>query len=146
MVLRELHITWVERLEPALTISEPVSVPGDVARVLASLLGSEVVEVFGVLCLSTRCHVLGYHEVSRGTLDAALVHPREVFKPAVLTNAAALVIAHNHPSGDPTPSADDRLITDRLLRAAEIMGIPVLDHIIIGSAGRYYSFHESRGP
>lgn len=75
----------------------------------------------------------------RGTLDSALVHPREVFEAALLANAAAIVAGHNHPSGDPTPSPDDVEITRRLAATGEVLGIPVLDHIIVGD-GRYYSF------
>jgi DNA repair protein RadC len=98
-------------------------------------------EVFIVLCLTTKCHVIAYHEVGRGTLDTVLVNPREVFKAAVLANAAAIVVAHNHPSGDPTPSPDDMDVTRRLAAAGGVLGIAVLDHIIVGD-GRYYSFKE----
>jgi RadC-like JAB domain len=86
--------------------------------------------------------MLCYHEVSRGVLDASLVHPREIFKPAVLSNAAAIVIGHNHPSGDPTPSHDDLELTARLVKAGQLLGIEVLDHIIIGHDGRYCSLRE----
>ena len=97
---------------------------------------------FLVLCLATKLHVIAYHEVGRGTLDTVLVHPREVFKAALLANAAAIVVAHNHPSGDPSPSPDDRDMTRRLVAAGGVLGIAVLDHIIVGDGG-YYSFKES---
>ncbi len=99
-------------------------------------------EVFGILCLSTKHRVIAYHEVGRGTLDSVLVHPREVFKAALLANAAGIIAAHVHPSGDPTPSADDVEVTGRLAAAGDILGVPVLDHIIIGD-GRYYREDEA---
>ena len=76
--------------------------------------------------------IVAAHEVSRGTLNTSMVHPREVFKPAVLHNAAAIICFHNHPSGDPEPSREDIEITERLKNAGEILGIPVYDHIIVG--------------
>jgi len=76
--------------------------------------------------------------VSVGTLDSALVHPREVFKPALLLNAAAIVLVHNHPSGDPTPSAEDRTVTQRLLEAGKILGVELTDHLIV-AGGTYTS-------
>ncbi|MFN9213592.1 MAG: JAB domain-containing protein, partial [Gemmatimonadota bacterium] len=80
--------------------------------------------------------------VSRGVLDASLVHPREVFREAIAERAAALILVHNHPSGDPTPSAEDRLVTEQLVAAGRLLGIPVHDHVIIGR-GRYVSFAEA---
>jgi DNA repair protein RadC len=105
------------------------------------LLQSEPVEVFAVLLLSTKHQVIAYHEVSRGTLDTSLVHPREVFKAAILANASTVVLAHNHPSGNPTPSPEDHQITKRLARAGELLGIHVLDHVVVGDSG-YVSFRE----
>ena len=98
--------------------------------------------MFAILWLSTKHRVIAYHEVSRGTLDATLVHPREVFKAALLANAAAIVLCHNHPSGEPTPSPDDLQLTRRLVGAGALLGVDVLDHVIVGD-GRYYSFKES---
>lgn len=114
----------------------------DAAPTLVSLLQHEAVEVFVVLCLSTKRRVLGYYEVSRGTLDATLVHPRDVFKVAVLANAAAIIAAHNHPSGDPTPTRDDVDVTRRLVKAGDILGIDVLDHIVIGDE-RWLSLRDA---
>jgi DNA repair protein RadC len=88
--------------------------------------------------------VLRQELVSQGTLTASLVHPREVFRPALRESAAALVLVHNHPSGDPTPSREDREITERLMRAGEILGIPVLDHVVVAERG-YCSLRESVG-
>jgi DNA repair protein RadC len=99
-------------------------------------------EVFLVLLLDGRNRFLAELQVSEGTLTTALVHPREVFAPAIRLSAAALVLVHNHPSGDPTPSAEDNALTDRLRRAGELIGIRVLDHVVIGQ-GRYVSMAET---
>ena len=92
----------------------------------------EAQEVFGILILDSKNKIVAVHEVSRGALNSSLVHPREVFKPAVLHNAAAIICFHNHPSGDPLPSKEDIETTKRLIKAGKIMGIEVLDHIIVG--------------
>ena len=91
----------------------------------------EAQEVFGILILDTKNKIVAVHEISRGTLNASMAHPREVFKPAVLHNAAAIICFHNHPSGDPKPSKEDIETTNRLVEAGKIMGIEVLDHIIV---------------
>lgn len=96
------------------------SSPRSTARFLHDLLCHETVEVFLLLCLDTRHHLIGHHELSRGILDAALVHPREVYKVAILANAASIILAHNHPSGDPTPSHDDRDITKQIVSAGSV--------------------------
>lgn len=98
-------------------------------------------EQFVVLLLDGKNKVTAFNTVSTGTLTAALVHPREVFLPAILGGAAALILVHNHPSGDPEPSAEDRAITERLKQAGELLGIKVLDHVVIGD-GCYRSFAE----
>jgi DNA repair protein RadC len=84
--------------------------------------------------------LIGLHTVSIGTLDSAMVMPREVFKAALLANAARILAAHNHPSGDPEPSAEDRLVTARLKQAGEILGIELVDHLILGEHGLFVSF------
>ena len=95
-------------------------------------------EEFLVLVLDAKNAVLGFNLVSVGTLTSSLVHPREVFKPAILGNAAALILLHNHPSGDPAPSAEDLHITKRLREVGEVFDLKVLDHIIVGDR-RYVS-------
>ena len=92
-------------------------------------------ERFMVLLLNGRHRVLGQQVVSQGTLTASLVHPREVFRPALREAAAALILVHNHPSGDPTPSSEDREVTLRLAKAGEILGVRVLDHVIVAERG-----------
>ena len=98
-------------------------------------------EHFVAFYLNTRNHWLHYETVSIGTLSASLVHPREVFFPAIAHAAAALIVAHNHPSGDCTPSAEDRDSTLRLLRSGELLGIPLLDHLIVSGLS-FYSFKD----
>lgn len=99
-------------------------------------------EVFLALLVDGKNHVLGFHEVSVGSLTAALVHPREVFKAAILASAAAIILVHNHPSGDPEPSQEDHAITERLKQAGTLLGISVLDHVVIGHDA-YRSFAET---
>jgi DNA repair protein RadC len=88
-------------------------------------------EHFLVFCLDARGGFIRQEVVSKGTLNASLVHPREVFYPAIINNAASIIVAHNHPSGDSTPSDDDVFITNRLATAGNILGIELLDHIIV---------------
>ena len=107
----------------------------DAALLLVPQFGSQPVEQFGILQLDTKHRVLRASIVSVGSLDASLVHPREVFRAATSGGAAAIVLFHNHPSGDPTPSIDDVALTKRLIRAGELMGIAVLDHVIVTENG-----------
>jgi DNA repair protein RadC len=113
----------------------------DVAEILVPQFGTRPVEHFGVLLLDTKNRVLRTTVVSVGTLDASIVHPREVFRAAAAAGAAALILFHNHPSGDPSPSDDDIALTRRLVRAGELMGISVIDHVII-SESRFHSLRE----
>lgn len=116
--------------------------PRDVYERCAPSMRDLMQEEFRVLMLNTQHAVLRELLVTRGTLDTSLVHPREVFRAAVADATSAVILVHNHPSGDPTPSAEDREVTRQLAHAGRIMGIPVIDHIIIGDA-RYVSFVEA---
>jgi DNA repair protein RadC len=113
------------------------------ARVLADLLGHEAIEVFGMLCLTAKHHVICWHEVTRGCLDRTYVHPREVFKPAIMANAAAIVIGHNHPSGDPEPSLVDFETTTRLMEVGHLLRLAVIDHVIVGN-GSFVSLRNTQ--
>ena len=142
--LRELTVRYTVKRDDegrAITIGRTLTTPRESASVLMPLLQHEASEVFAVLFLSTRHHVLAYHEVGRGTLDTVLVTPREVFKAAILANAAAVILCHSHPSGDPTPSPDDISLTGRLAAAGTLLGIEVLDHIIVADDA-YVSLRE----
>ena len=120
-----------------------VNAPATAAEVLHEYLAGADREHFVVLLLDTQNQIIGIHTVSVGTLDASLVHPREVLKPAILANAASIVLAHNHPSGDPSPSPEDRTVTRQLRDAGGVLGIEVHDHIVLGDAPRYFSFAEA---
>lgn len=144
MYVRELHARYrLRRLNGWSLPLGRVQTPQEAARILVTLLQDEVIEVGGLLCLSTRHHVLAYHELSRGTVDATLMHPREIFKAALLANASVVVLGHNHPSGDVTPSPDDRAVTARIAAAGTLMGIELADHVIVSADGTYFSFKES---
>jgi DNA repair protein RadC len=99
--------------------------------------------VFGVILLDAQHRAIhsGLVSITRGVLNSSLVHPREVFRAAIAQPCAAIILVHNHPSGDPTPSAEDQLVTDQLVAAGRLLDIPVHDHIIVGR-GRYTSFAE----
>jgi DNA repair protein RadC len=105
-------------------------------------LNLEPVEVFRVILLDSKNHFLHFEDISRGSLSSATVHPREVFFSAVHHRAAAIICLHNHCSGDPAPSREDRDCTDRICKAGQILGIRVLDHIIVGHQD-YFSFADS---
>jgi DNA repair protein RadC len=116
--------------------------PSDVFRHFHPTLRDAPHERFLVVMLDGRHRLLRHEMVSQGTLTASLVHPREVFRPALRESAAALVLVHNHPSGDPAPSAEDREVTARLVRAGELLGVPVLDHVVVAERG-YTSLRET---
>ena len=144
MQLRELTIKYAVRRstdgEPVI-VGKRLNAPADAAATFMTVLQDEPVEVFAMICLDAKHRVIAYHEVSRGTLDGAMVHPRDVFKAALLSNASGVIVAHNHPSGDPTPSPQDAALTARLAAGGTLLGIDVIDHIIVGDV-RYYSFKE----
>ena len=102
-------------------------------------------EQFLVACLDAKHAIIGVNVVSIGSLTLSIVHPREVFKPAILLNSAAIICAHNHPSGDPAPSSEDRVLTTRLREAGDLIGITILDHLILGDE-RTYSFADQGWP
>jgi DNA repair protein RadC len=116
--------------------------PDDLARFLVPQFGGRPVEHFGAVLLDGRNRLLRTAIVSVGTLDAIVVHPRDIFREALLEVAAAVVLFHNHPSGDPTPSREDLLVTRRMVDAGVVMGIEVLDHLVLAETA-YYSFRDN---
>lgn len=112
--------------------SEAVSTPEQVVEIVRPLLVGRDREHFLALALSTKNTLLRIIEVSIGSLNASIVHPRELFKECVMASAASVVVAHGHPSGDPTPSGADIQLTRRLVKAGDVLGIEVLDHVVIG--------------
>ncbi len=120
----------------------PLSRPEAVARYLAMRYGNRGQEVFGVLFLDSRSRLLAELEIFRGTLQRASVEPRQIFKEALLRNAASLIVFHNHPSGDPSPSAEDLAFTRRLVASGEVVGVRLLDHLILGGSGAWVSLRS----
>ncbi len=110
----------------------PADVASHVAHLLAPQVEGQEQEQFHTVLLDARHRPIGCSQVSIGTLTASIVHPREVFRAAVRCAAAAVVVAHNHPSGDPEPSAEDLVLTKRLISSGELLGIPLLDHVVLG--------------
>ena len=119
-----------------------LSCPQDVADFLMPRLRYAAKEQFVVILLNGKNKVIGTEVVSEGSLSSSVVHPREVYAPAMLHHAAAIMVAHNHPSGDPKPSFEDEEVTRMLSRSGKVLGIPMIDHVIIGD-GNYFSFLEN---
>lgn len=118
-----------------------INTPVDVKNLLMEEMRFLEKEHFKVILLNIKNHVISVEDISVGSLNSSIVHPREVFKPAIKRSSASMVLVHNHPSGDPTPSREDIEITRRLIEAGKILGIEVVDHVIIGN-GVYISFKE----
>ena len=120
-----------------------LSSPQSVGRYLLPLYGGYRVERFGVVLLDSKNRLIRTAILSVGSVDASIAHPREIFREAAIASAASVVVFHNHPSGDPSPSRDDVELTRRLKYSGEVMGIDLVDHIILGD-GRWYSFRDAR--
>lgn len=119
-----------------------ISSSGDAGNIYMEELRYKKKEIFRVIFLNTKNMIIAHRDISEGSLNASIVHPREVFIEAIRKNSNKIIVMHNHPSGDPQPSREDFSITERLVQAGRIIGIEVLDHIIIGD-GVYYSFKEN---
>lgn len=138
-----LRLQIVKEAEFPYSCKANINSPEDIKNILTKHMEIhlEAEEIFILITVDTKHRVTGIFEVARGNLSSCLVHPREVFKRALLMNAAAVFVAHNHPSGDITPSRDDFATTEKLRKAGEVLGVPLLDHLIIGdSPEEYYSF------
>ena len=129
------------RLMQTVDRSDVIHGPEDVAHFLMPKLRFETVEHFGVMVLNTKNHIIADTIITTGSLTASVVHPRELFREVLKYPAASVIVYHNHPSGDPAPSHEDIAVTRRLVKAGEILDIPVLDHIIIGD-NRFVSLKE----
>ena len=143
--VRELVVSY-KPLRVSLPVNGTATSPRGAARLAATVLADTTVEKVLALHLDTKRKLIGIHIVSVGTLDASLVHPRDVFKAAYLSNASALIVAHNHPSGDPTPSGEDRALSERLRQAGKLLGVDLLDFVIVTDPAegfRYHSFKET---
>jgi DNA repair protein RadC len=130
-----------EDLEPPDPVPFDIKNPEAVVKAIRASLQDKAKEHFKLILLNSRNRIIGISTISIGTLTTSLVHPREVFKEAIMHSAASVVLAHNHPSGDPDPSEDDLKITKKLVESGKILSIEVIDHIIIGK-DNHYSFRE----
>lgn len=132
---KEVNYDWANK-----SINSPEKVADVAINVLE--LHERAEESFYIFTLDIKNQINGIFEVSRGSLNASIVHPREVFKRALLQNANSIILLHNHPSGDPKPSKEDVDITNRLIESGDLLGIRVLDHIIIGDENNYISLKQ----
>jgi len=141
MILKEAVVTYSGRKIDA---SRRVACAKDAATIFDGWgIADRAQECFGVMYLNTKHMCVGVQVVAMGALGSVEVHPREVFRGAMIAGAAAVILVHNHPSGDPTPSADDHTITARLKAAGELLGVPVLDHVIMAQGGNHHSLAEN---
>ena len=142
--IAKYRLELVKESSKVYEVESKISSPSDVRDYIEKIfnLSTQADEVLVLLVLDAKNIVIGAFEVSRGSLNSSIVHPREVFKRALLLNGASIILAHNHPSGDPTPSREDINVTKRLVEGGNILGITVLDHLTIGDNGRYRSFKE----
>lgn len=144
MYVREVHVGYrLRKIRGAPSPPDALTTPAAAARMFTSVIGRELVEVCGLICLNAAFDVIAYHELSRGTLSQTLVCPVDVFRTALLAQAVAIVVGHNHPSGHPTPSPEDFALTKRLAEAGQLLGIQVADHVIVTAEHRYFSFKEA---
>jgi DNA repair protein RadC len=125
-------------------IPSPLRSPADVFRFVRNSVGEDSREHFLAIFLDGRHRPIGFQTVSVGTATASLIHPREVFQPAIGIGAVAIIVAHNHPSSDPSPSAEDRNVTERLVKAGELLGIRVLDHLVV--TAQYFTSLKEESP
>lgn len=143
---RAMRAAWVRLVREAPveeTAPAKIRGPADVVRLLRPRAAVELVEVFYCVALGAASNVLAVCEVTRGVVNSSLVHPREVFRIALALGASGIVIGHNHPSGDPSPSIDDRTVTRQLVDAGRLLDVPVYDHVILGAGERYTSMAEA---
>ena len=142
-IMTKYRLELVKEESHKYEVETKISCPKDIYEVLTKVcrIQCNTEEVFILITLNTKNIVTGYFEVHRGTINTSLVHPREVFKRALLNNANSIIVAHNHPSGDPNPSKEDIQITERLKEAGNLLGINLLDHIIVGE-DKYISLKE----
>ena len=142
-IMTKYRLELVKEESHKYEVETRISCPKDIYEVLTKVcrIQCNAEEVFILITLNTKNIVTGYFEVHRGTINTSLVHPREVFKRALLNNASNNMVAHNHPSGDPNPSKEDIQITERLKEAGNLLGINLIDHIIVGD-DKYISLKE----
>lgn len=137
------RINWKMVREESYEYFRKADEPEVVYNIASEILEGEAQENVLVFALDVKLNVAGITNVSRGLVNASLLHAREVFRPAILANASGIILVHNHPSGDPSPSEEDHNITEQMREAGKILGIKLIDHVIIGESS-YYSFEAGR--
>jgi DNA repair protein RadC len=139
MMVRDAEVVYTRRTVDVLGETKPkMSSSEDIYRLMANQAGRRTMESMWVLMLDARMRLIGMHEAAKGSMDAVYIKPRDIFRAAVMANAAAIVMVHNHPSGSATPSPEDIEFTLRVHESAELLGIPLLDHVIVTQTA-YYS-------
>ncbi len=138
IIIREVAVSFkpVRELKPQTIDSTELS-----ANIIRSFIDGQTQEHFGILILDSRLQYRTWHTITIGTVDQTLIDPKDVFRVPIMMNAPRIILAHNHPSGDPSPSQADLIVTESIVRGGKLLGIEVLDHIIIGD-DCYYSFRE----
>ena len=139
--LPQVEIRMVKTTSPLLS-ADPISSPEAAVRALADIIRDYDREIVACVTLSASMHPINMSIISKGILNQALIHPREVLKTAILSNANSIMLFHTHPSGSLNPSREDISMTDQLQKACMLMNIPIMDHIILGRGNQYYSFRE----
>lgn len=137
------RINWKMVREESYEYFRKADEPEVVYNIASDILEGEAQENVLVFSLDVKLNVVGITNVSKGLVNASLLHAREVFRPAILANASGIILVHNHPSGDPSPSREDENITEKMREAGNVLGIRLVDHVIIGE-GSYYSFEAGR--
>jgi hypothetical protein len=143
--IREAELTYRRRMTPhdcVEGLNAVLRTSSDVAPILRNLIGFRLTESLLVVAVSVKQRIIGFHEVARGSVSSCAVVPADVFRYPIIAGAPAVVIAHNHPSGEPVPSTEDLLVTRRVRQAGALLGITLLDHIIVSEHG-YYSFLDA---
>lgn len=141
-----VSVKQVKRKKQSKLLPERVGSSFEVANFLSNLLGERTQENLVVLCLNTKNEIVSFSTVHVGSLNQSIAHPRDIMQRALLSNAARIVLSHNHPSGTARPSENDRLFTKRIHQCGELMGIELLDHLIVtDNSLNYYSFREEEG-
>lgn len=137
-----MTLKQVKRKRKSKNIPDQVNSSMTLAKWMSKLIGSECQEHLLVVCLNTKNQITSYATVSIGSLNQSIAHPRDILQRALLSNAARIVLIHNHPSGNPAPSINDDSFTMRIKEACTIIGIDLLDHIIVTDTDKYYSYKE----
>ena len=131
--------------ERAVSYDVAIQSPADLIAMVSDLIGSSDREQFIAICVDTKNKPTNISYISTGSLNSSIAHPREMLKTAILSNAAQIFLAHNHPSGNPTPSRDDDTTTERMIKCCELMGIELVDHVIVtDNLDEYFSYREQK--